>query len=69
MHVKKLVRFAIGVGVLCTAGLGVASAIAAGSGESLVPDCDCTVHNWPNPGDSLPGLRVDGECFLDPCAS
>jgi hypothetical protein len=69
MNTKKLVRGAAIVVILAGAfvvGNSAASTLTAGE---LVPDCDCTVHNWPNPGDEKPGVRVDGECFLDPCAT
>jgi len=45
------------------------NAATADSGFVMVPDCNCTVNNYPNPGDTLHGVRVDGECFADPCAT
>ncbi|HEY0876575.1 MAG TPA: hypothetical protein VGD94_24080 [Vicinamibacterales bacterium] len=71
MNTRMLVRRVVVGAVLAVAfvvGISVASTLAAGE---LVPDCNCKVHNWPNPGDEKPGLRneEDGQCYLDPCGT
>ncbi len=69
MNTKKLLRRVVGVAALVAAfvvGTDLASTLKA---REMVPECDCTVHNYPKPGDSLPGVRVNGECFLDPCGT
>jgi hypothetical protein len=69
MKTKQLVR-GVALGVFLAGAFVVGSSAASTlSGGDNVPDCDCTVHNWPNPGDKNPGIRVDGECYLDPCAT
>ena len=63
MNKKNLIRYVIGMGI-ASVWVFVASNTAL-----AVPECDCTVYNYPEPGDDLPGLIVGGECFLDPCSS
>lgn len=46
----------------------VVTAGQASDAGALVPDCDCTIYNDPDPGDSYPGLKDwKGECQPDPC--
>lgn len=68
MMTKKRVLAAVLV-VACVGGFFVGSSNAASSAAEMVPDCNCTIHNYPNPGDTLHGVRKDGECFADPCAT
>ena len=61
---RNLTHYAIGVGVAGAFTLAFESPVAA------VPDCNCSVYNYPNPGNGpIPGVRVDGNCYLDPCGS
>lgn len=65
MNIKRsLIHYTSGVAVAGAWVLGFGSPVAA------VPECDCTVHNFPEPGKSTPAVRDEwGECQLDPCAS
>lgn len=71
MDIKKMVRIAVSAGIVGGGAFAVVNTVAAKNAAQalLVPDCNCTVNNWPNPGQSAPGLRVDGLCYLDPCGS
>lgn len=67
MPKKKLVLAVVLVAAL-VAGFLVSSG-GAFAAKAMVPDCNCTIHNYPEPGDTLHGVRVNGECFADPCAT
>lgn len=60
---RNLIHYAVGLGVAGAAILGMEQSAAA------VPECNCTVVNYPSPGNYTPGLRVDGDCYLEPCGS
>lgn len=66
LFLALVVVFAFVVAALTT---GTLSAYDENS-AAMVPDCDCTIHNYPKPGDTLHGKRDEkGECFATPCAT
>lgn len=68
MSRNKLLLAAFVLAVAVAAFITSSQAVAYDD-AALVPDCDCTIHNYPSPGDTLHGVRKSGECFADPCAT
>jgi hypothetical protein len=69
MNMRVLVRRVVIVAVLVAAFVVGTNVVSTHAARPLVPDCNCHVYNWPNPGDKIPGVRYEpgGECYADPC--